>query len=67
MLEAVLDGDHPRLQMVKAFETISREYRQMQETGGDDAKLSRNYMNALEQMDHRDGWQSRAGGSYHFV
>jgi len=45
------------LQMVKAFETISREYRQMQETGGDDAKLSRNYMNALEQMDHRDGWQ----------
>jgi len=43
--------------MVKAFETISREYRQMQETGGDDAKLSRNYMNALEQMDHRDGWQ----------
>ncbi|MDU1130415.1 ABC-F family ATP-binding cassette domain-containing protein [Veillonella sp.] len=57
LLEAVLDGDHPRLQMVKAFETISREYRQMQETGGDDAKLSRNYMNALEQMDHRDGWQ----------
>lgn len=43
--------------MVKAFETISREYRQMQETGVDDAKLSRNYMNALEQMDHRDGWQ----------
>ncbi len=29
----------------------------MQESGGDDAKLSRNYMNALEQMDHRDGWQ----------
>jgi len=57
LLEAVLDGDHPRLQMVKAFETISREYRQMQETGVDDAKLSRNYMNALEQMDHRDGWQ----------
>ena len=57
LLEAVLDGDHPRLQMVKAFETISREYRQMQETGGDDAKLSRNYMNALEHMDHRDGWQ----------
>ena len=57
LLEAVLDGDHPRLQMVKAFETISREYRQMQEIGGDDAKLSRNYMNALEQMDHRDGWQ----------
>ena len=57
LLEAVLDGDHPRLQMVKAFERISREYRQMQESGGDDAKLSRNYMNALEQMDHRDGWQ----------
>ena len=57
LLEAVLDGDHPRLQMVKAFERISREYRQMQEFGGDDAKLSRNYMNALEQMDHRDGWQ----------
>ncbi len=57
LLEAVLDGDHPRLQMVKAFETISREYRQMQETGGDDAKLSRNYMNALEQMDQQDGWQ----------
>ena len=57
LLESVLDGDHPRLQMVKAFETISREYRQMQETGGDDAKLSRNYMNALEQMDQQDGWQ----------
>lgn len=57
LLEAVLDGDHPRLQMVKAFETISREYRQMQEAGGDDAKLSRNYMNALEQMDQQDGWQ----------
>ena len=57
LLEAVLDGDHPRLQMVKAFETISREYRQMQETGGDDAKLSRNYMNALEHMDQQDGWQ----------
>ena len=57
LLEAVLDGDHPRLQMVKAFETISREYRQMQEIGGDDAKLSRNYMNALEQMDQQDGWQ----------
>lgn len=57
LLEAVLDGDHPRLQMVKAFETISREYRQMQETGVDDAKLSRNYMNALEHMDQQDGWQ----------
>lgn len=57
LLEAVLDGDHPRLQMVKAFETISREYHQMQEIGGDDAKLSRNYMNALEQMDQQDGWQ----------
>ena len=57
LLEAVLDGDHPRLQMVKAFERISREYRQMQESGSDDAKLSRNYMNALEQMDQQDGWQ----------
>ena len=57
LLEAVLDGDHPRLQMVKAFERISREYRQMQESGSDDAKLSRNYMNVLEQMDQQDGWQ----------
>ena len=57
LLEAVLDGDHPRLQMVKAFERISREYRQMQESSGDDAKLSRNYMNALEKMDQQDGWQ----------
>ena len=57
LLEAVLDGDHPRLQMVKAFERISREYRQMQESGSDDSKLSRNYMNALEQMDQQDGWQ----------
>ena len=57
LLEAVLDGDHPRLQMVKAFERISREYRQMQESGKDDAKISRNYMNALEQMDQQDGWQ----------
>ena len=43
--------------MVKAFERISREYRQMQESGSDDAKLSRDYMNALEQMDQQDGWQ----------
>ena len=57
LLEAVLDGDHPRLQMVKAFERISREYRQMQESGKDDAKISRNYMNPLEQMDQQDGWQ----------
>ena len=57
LLEAVLDGDHPRLQMVKDFERISREYRQMQESGKDDAKISRNYMNALEQMDQQDGWQ----------
>ncbi|WP_288581691.1 ABC-F family ATP-binding cassette domain-containing protein [uncultured Veillonella sp.] len=57
LLEAVLDGNHPRLQMVKAFERISREYRQMQESGTDDAKLSRNYMNALEQMEQQDGWQ----------
>lgn len=57
LLEAVLDGDHPRLQMVKTFERISREYRQMQESGSDDAKLSRDYMNALEQMDQQDGWQ----------
>lgn len=57
LLEAVLDGNHPRLQMVKAFERISREYRQMQESVKDDAKISRNYMNALEQMDQRDGWQ----------
>lgn len=57
LLEAVLDGNHPRLQMVKAFERISREYRQMQESGKDDAKISRNYMNALEQMAQQDGWQ----------
>ena len=57
LLEAVLDGNHPRLQMVKAFERISREYRQMQESGKDDAKISHNYMNALEQMDQQDGWQ----------
>ena len=57
LLEAVLDGDHPRLQMVKDFERISREYRQMQESGGDDAKISKNYMNALERMDQQDGWQ----------
>lgn len=57
LLEAVLDGDNPRLQMVKDFEMISREYRQMQESGGDDAKISKNYMNALERMDQQDGWQ----------
>ena len=57
MLEAVLDGDHPRLRMVQSFERISREYREMQEAGGEDAKVSRNYMNALEQMDQQDGWQ----------
>ena len=57
LLESVLDGDHPRLQMIKVFERISREYREMQESGSDDVKLSRNYMNALEQMDQQDGWQ----------
>ena len=57
LLEAVLDGDHPRLRMVQSFERISREYREMQEAGGEDAKVSRNYMNALEQMDQQDGWQ----------
>lgn len=57
LLEAVLDGDHPRLQMVKDFERISREYRQMQVSGGDDTKISKNYMNALERMDQQDGWQ----------
>lgn len=57
LLEAVLDGDHPRLRMVQSFERISREYREMQETGGEDAKVSRNYMKALEQMDQQDGWQ----------
>ena len=57
LLEAVLDGDHPRLQMIKVFERISREYREMQESGSEDVKLSRNYMNALEQMDQQDGWQ----------
>ena len=57
LLEAVLDGNHPRLRMVQSFERISREYRQMQEAGGEDAKVSRNYMNALEQMDQQDGWQ----------
>lgn len=57
LLEAVLDGDHPRLRMVQSFERISREYREMQEAGGEDAKVSRNYMKALEQMDQQDGWQ----------
>lgn len=57
LLEAVLDGDHPRLRMVQSFERISCEYREMQEAGGEDAKVSRNYMNALEQMDQQDGWQ----------
>lgn len=57
LLEAVLDGDHPRLRMVQSFERISREYREMQESGSEDSKISRNYMNALEQMDQQDGWQ----------
>ena len=59
LLEAVLDGDHPRLQMVKDFERISREYRQMQESGGDDAKISKNYMNALV--------ASGARGAHYFI
>ena len=57
LLEAVLDGDHPRLRMVQSFERISREYREMQESGSENSKTSRNYMNALEQMDQQDGWQ----------
>ena len=57
LLEAVLDGNHPRLQMVKDFERVSRVYRQMQEAGGNDDKISKSYMNALERMDQQDGWQ----------
>lgn len=57
LLEAVLDGNHPRLQMVKDFERVSRVYRQMQESGGNDDKISKSYMNALERMDQQDGWQ----------
>ena len=29
----------------------------MQESGSEDSKISRNYKNALEQMDQQDGWQ----------
>ena len=57
MLEAVLDGDHPRLRMVNPLSALVVNIAEMQETGGEDAKVSRNYMNALEQMDQQDGWQ----------
>ena len=53
--------------MVKVFERISREYRQMQESGKDDAKISRNYMNALEQMDQQDGWQVEQEGALFYL
>lgn len=57
LLDAILDGNHLSLQMVRNFGQISREYHAMQAASRDDDRISRRYMNALEQMDQQDGWQ----------
>ena len=56
-LEAILDGDHPRLQLVKRFDKASRDYHYIQEQGVSDDRIERRYMQCLEEMDRQDGWQ----------
>ena len=57
LLEAILDGDHPRLQLVKRFDKASRDYHYIQEQGASDDRIERRYMQCLEEMDRQDGWQ----------
>lgn len=57
LLEAILDGDHPRLQLVKRFDKDSRDYHYIQEQGVSDDRIERRYMQCLEEMDRQDGWQ----------
>ena len=57
LLEAILDGDHPRLQLVKRFDKASRDYHYIQEQGISDDRIERCYMQCLEEMDRQDGWQ----------
>lgn len=57
LLEAILDGDHPRLQLVKRFDKASRDYHYIQEQGVIDDRIERRYMQCLEEMDRQDGWQ----------
>ena len=57
LLEAILDGDHPRLQLVKRFDKASRDYHYIQEQGISDNRIERRYMQCLEEMDRQDGWQ----------
>ena len=57
LLEAILDGDHPRLQLVKRFDKASRDYHYIQEQGVSDNRIERRYIQCLEEMDRQDGWQ----------
>jgi len=57
LLEAILDGDHPRLQLVKRFDKARRDYHYIQEQGVSDGHIERRYMQCLEEMDAQDGWQ----------
>ena len=57
LLEAILDGDHPRLQLVKHFDKASRDYHYIQEQGVSNNRIERRYMQCLEEMDRQDGWQ----------
>lgn len=57
ILSAMLDGDHPKLKMVKAFEDISQAYRHMQDCNESDEVIEKQYMKSLEEMDQYDGWQ----------
>lgn len=53
LLDAVLSGDHPKLQLVRQFEHVQDVYR----THPEDETASRQYMQLLERMDREDGWQ----------
>lgn len=57
LLEAILDGNHPRLQLVKRFDKASRDYHYIQEQRVSDDRIERRYMQCLEEMDRQDGWQ----------
>ena len=59
LLEAVLEGAHPQLELVRDFERASRRYNEASENPGqqDFNRISTVYMNLLERMDGEDGWQ----------
>lgn len=57
VLTAILDGAHPRLQLVKAYELARIRYEGMQSANIHDLAIERQYMQRLEEMDQQNGWQ----------